>query len=396
MKTVPLFYWMHGENVTQNFAKMIDWALSRHGFNVIHICASAPDFHENLQNLFRSRQIAFGFSLTHAALNLHVNNAPIWDILPIKYFVYLLDAPIYYINSPLMQKLLFETENKLVFGLPDADYQSLLSEAARRRGKPVSTMFLPFGAMPPHLCDRPWAERDLEISIFGNVGRELSAQHIRETVEESFRSYDSSMVSLETLIAVVNEILNNPTSGNVTLQLMKEFNLKAEDVLFDLRWQKLSVDVDSLIKRYRRLQIVRKLSGHKINAFGAGWDQLAGDIPGLVIHGSRKYEDQHEIFRRSRLGLNVDPNWDFGVHDRVFNTAVAGAVSLTQHNRFATSALPHAEACLCYAQNGDDIADVVAEHHGRLEEIALEGLKRTNSLHAWDQRILQVTEYLSS
>ena len=47
------------------------------------------------------------------------------------------------------------------------------------------------------------------------------------------------------------------------------------------------------------------------------------------------YDQQFNIFSQTKFVLNLDPNWTYGVHDRVFNALGSGAAVMTNENHYS-------------------------------------------------------------
>jgi spore maturation protein CgeB len=105
-----------------------------------------------------------------------------------------------------------------------------------------------------------------------------------------------------------------------------------------------------------------------------------------TVHGPVPYLEQFEVFRRSRLVLNLDPNWSHGVHDRVFNAMSVGTPALTNDNAWASSCLDDGHDSLLFTDAQGAVAQLLS-HRGRTEAMANAAVKTLGrGLHRWRDR----------
>ncbi len=395
MKSIAFFYWEHEDGVTQKFYEMMSNSLQKFGYNVIPMCPSAADFDSQCTRLACSAQLDFCIGLTPQSVNISVNGTPIWKYLDYPFFIYILDTPIYHLVSASMQELLLEKNRKIVFGYPDANQMKIMSKACKLHKIKHESLFIPFAAPRNPNKINTWGNRDIEISVFGNVGKEISAHNLESSAHDTLKKYSNTDIPITRWVECIHNYINSSLPMNVTDSLLHQSGVEINKI-FDPIWCSALTDADSFIKRFRRIQIVKSLKGKKINTYGTGWDNYDNEISNMVHHGKTPYQKQFEIFNRSKISVNIDPNWDFGVHDRVFNAASVGAISLTQRNPYIESILPDGVGCLCYAPNGSDIADAINDNTSLLEEISYEGHRRTQLFHNWDYRTAEIIAYMTN
>lgn len=95
--------------------------------------------------------------------------------------------------------------------------------------------------------------------------------------------------------------------------------------------------IDLYVRHYFRGEVVKTLvdSGQKVYCFGAGWDLLDCEHPENIMNGNVLDSlGCLQQISRSKISLNVMPWFKDGAHDRVFNSMLNGAVSLSDGSRY--------------------------------------------------------------
>ena len=212
-------------------------------------------------------------------------------------------------------------------------------------------------------------------------------------LEEIFSDFKDGPAPFRRLIEAVREIHHHPR-GAVITQLMELLSISARD-LADKRWSVLVGVVDSYVKRHRRLDIVKQFvkSKRKLHLFGMGWEWLAAENCNVVLHGSREWSKQDEVFDQSKILLHID-NTQGGANDRVFWATAKGAALLAQRNPTVDVALVDGVGYLGYDQTGADILEVIDRTDDELEAIAASGSLKSRAHHTWDDRIRDAVQYM--
>ena len=94
--------------------------------------------------------------------------------------------------------------------------------------------------------------------------------------------------------------------------------------------------LDLKARHYFRGKAVRALTDHgiRVSVFGSGYEKLQLKKPeNLLIHGNVNSERCLQEIGNAKLSLNVMPWFKDGAHDRVYNSMLNGAVSLTDPSK---------------------------------------------------------------
>lgn len=95
------------------------------------------------------------------------------------------------------------------------------------------------------------------------------------------------------------------------------------------------------IRTWVRKRIGEELirSGIKIHLCGTGWESILEKYPDnqVVLHGDVPMVDTPELYRKTKLAINVLPMFKNGTHDRIATAQINGATVLTDGNEFLRS-----------------------------------------------------------
>ncbi len=86
---------------------------------------------------------------------------------------------------------------------------------------------------------------------------------------------------------------------------------------------------DAYVRCYTRKQLILELDKcrHNVELFGSLWDELK--LKHATIHREIPFNLTFTIFAKSKISVNIMPNFKAGAHDRVFSSQLNGAVVLT-------------------------------------------------------------------
>ncbi len=161
------------------------------------------------------------------------------------------------------------------------------------------------------------------------------------------------------------------------------------------------VFIDLMIRHYFRGQAVKALTdgGIKVHIFGTGFEQLSLKHPeNLIIHGRVDSRKCLDVISNARISLNVMPWFKDGSHDRIFNTMLNGALSLS-------------DPSVCMKEHFTDWKDIVffsllemdslpdkaqdlLSNPEKLRAIAENGQKNARAHHTWRSRAIEILDII--
>ncbi len=129
-----------------------------------------------------------------------------------------------------------------------------------------------------------------------------------------------------------------------------------------------------------RIRIVKKLmeSGLDFTICGAGWEDINAEITSshAILRGDVPMIETPELYRNTKLAINVLPMFKGGTHDRIATAQINGAAVITDGNDFLRSLYKPDEIEFFDLSEADTLADrirqIMADPH-RLYETAIKG-----------------------
>ena len=144
---------------------------------------------------------------------------------------------------------------------------------------------------------------------------------------------------------------------------------------------------DAYVRCINRKNLVLELDkcNHNFHIFGALWEEL--DLKHATLHREIPFNLTFTVFSKSKISVNIMPNFKAGSHDRVFSGQLNGAVSLTDPTTLLLSEYQHDQNILFYDLNHmDEISSMVDSHLDKpdeLKKIAQGGFNIANANHTW-------------
>ena len=157
--------------------------------------------------------------------------------------------------------------------------------------------------------------------------------------------------------------------------------------------------LDLQARHYYRGRAVAAIAdaGFRIEVYGAGYDTLECAHPeNLSIHGNVNSLRCLEAIAQAKVSLNVMPWFKDGAHDRVFNTMLNGAVSLSDHSRFLDENFTDNKDISFYSLS--DIGSLPEKYSGiindrdLLEYITGNAFRKAAESHTWAARAKELTK----
>ncbi len=157
--------------------------------------------------------------------------------------------------------------------------------------------------------------------------------------------------------------------------------------------------VDEYIRAYFRERVVKEIakSGIPFEVYGWASDDLL-QYSNVAFKERVCFADMLEIYQKNRFVLNVQAWTKDGIHERVLNTMLAGAVSVTDPAKFIEREFCDGESVLLYhldeLEKLPEMLRYYMEHPDIAEEIALKGHKIVSEKHTWQIRAGEVLDLL--
>ncbi len=145
---------------------------------------------------------------------------------------------------------------------------------------------------------------------------------------------------------------------------------------------------DTYVRCVNRKNLVLALDKceHKLDLFGGLWEEL--NLKHATIHREIPFNLTFTVFSKSKLCVNIMPNFKAGSHDRVFSAQLNGAVALTDPTTLLKKEYKDGENILFYELDDIDAvtakADAALLEPSTLKKIAQMGYSIAAKNHTWD------------
>lgn len=336
------------------------------------------------------------------------NGVSIWDNREIPCLNIVVDHPFYYHKfRPLLPKryVQFSIDREheaylrrffpeIVSGgfLPLAGTEYIISEEKRHQGMVVSANGrryeddLGSGWIP-------YKKRSMDIVFTGNyTSVEKLKPHLREVSEEYAEFY----------FRMIDDFLKHPElsmDAGIEKHLWNEVEGIDEAGIRECMPHMIFVDL--YVRFAFRAKAVQTLVDHgfRVDVFGGGWEQLPCKHPeNLLVHGMVDSAMCLKKISDGKISLNVMPWFKDGAHDRVFNSMLCGAVSLTDPSRYLREIFQDGENVVFYELNDWEgllqKAEYLLHNEEEAERIALAGREVSRNFHTWENRGQVIDQYI--
>ncbi|SDB07865.1 Glycosyl transferases group 1 [Pseudobutyrivibrio sp. YE44] len=145
---------------------------------------------------------------------------------------------------------------------------------------------------------------------------------------------------------------------------------------------------DTYIRCLNRKKLVEALDkcDYNFHLFGGLWEEL--DLKHATLHREIPFNLTFTVFAKSKISVNIMPNFKAGSHDRVFSGQLNGAVSLTDPTTLLNQEYNNNENILFYNLNNlDSVTEQVnsaLSNPSELKKIAQAGYDLASQHHTWD------------
>jgi hypothetical protein len=376
-KIALIMLWDHPNYVTQNFSWAISAAIQSYNQNVRYISVSQP-IEPQFSNI-NPANISFVLCIGHEPLNIVINGKKLYDFFDCPFYVYVLDTPIYNLRSDLLIEYFKRStiDNRLKILFAERIYLDLYSTYQLNGSRP-KIEFMPFAAFP----SLPLKEEKVDrLVVIGGLGTELHTHsNLLEPTIDSYNPYEVSQNQINDLIDTIED---NKFTGNATTHIVRIFRLDPED-LIDTDFLNFACAVDSYLKKRNRIRAIDSLQDCPTDFYGPGWDIKYSGSSNFRFFGEIKHTQVSEIISRYKVLLNFDPNWEDGVHDRVFTTLANGTNLITNENLFLNEIEGKSGNIYKYYPNIPNIKELAED---AIESWVDSEIKSVLLYHSWHERI---------
>ncbi len=330
MPTAVIFVWNHDLNAVVPFGAGVGNALR------------ALDYEVTLVNISDLDQVRAALPLAGCDVAVSVGSPPlsikvddnwIFDVFGKVFWFYILD-PIFYdiarVPGTLEYVRASADSTRLKFLCPDGATNMILNQLAQG-----SSHYYPFaGFFTPYSGREPRLQRILVIST---IGMELGPVAEDTGWGDLVRMGNLALKDEYALEEITHfaEALGSPL--DIMTILNGRYGCDANDLLTMDMCRYLAA-LDSYQKRRRRILAVTALKDFPIDIYGIGWERYHSIFSNARLLGPLQHQNIGDACTRYSALLNLDPNWDHGLHPRVY-TALGHGCKVITNNSFTLAEL---------------------------------------------------------
>lgn len=302
----------------------------------------------------KPQDVARVYSLGSVPLTFKIGNQWLWQHFACPVSAYLLDAPIYDIGRvPAFNRFIVDArlDRRLSLCAPETGYRDWLGAAldVTWHHVPFAPFAAPDAAMPTAQDVQP------RVCVIGTVGSELGGQ-CNLPLAEALRAWFGAEMPPGGPDDLAAALLAPEADPLPARQLSQAMRWAPQECLQPQRLKGL-LALDSWVKRHRRLLAVRSLGQVPVDFFGTGWQGLLGTQAHHRHVGQVAHQDIARLMPHYQAVLNFDPNWQGGVHDRVYTAAAMGVPVITNEAAPLAALQQQGAALLSYACNGPSLEE---------------------------------------
>ncbi|MBR4708229.1 MAG: glycosyltransferase family 1 protein [Pseudobutyrivibrio sp.] len=144
---------------------------------------------------------------------------------------------------------------------------------------------------------------------------------------------------------------------------------------------------DAYVRCINRKKLVEALDkcSNNLHLFGALWEELA--LKHATLHREIPFNLTFTVFAKSKISVNIMPNFKAGSHDRVFSAQLNGAVSLTDPTTLLLKEYEDKKNILFYdlkdINAATEILNSSLKDLSQLKKIAQAGYEVASKRHTW-------------
>lgn len=319
------------------------------------------------------------FSCSFDLMGLACNESFLWDSLELKHLQYSLDAP-------LKSAVALKSYRAILTIADNADYEQL------RTMNETAIHFLP-NAADAHDLQMGSNERALDLTFFGNY---LHTADDKQRWKFYFTKEVCELLELAAHIAITDpkaSLIYAIQKANTTL------NINFQGVKLNFLYHYLA----RYCKAQDRCNLLHCLKEFNVHIFGGqdgkiGWKKNISHLPNAILHFPLSYKEAQGIAGQSKFIVNSSPQCRQGLHPRIVEGIVAGAMIITNESLFLQKEFPGESALLYYTPGKEkelqeEIASLLANEEKRKERV-LNGQRVLLQKHTWDIRADTILKYI--
>jgi hypothetical protein len=303
---------------TEMMAQSLASALDANGYDS-HIVSIDDGTFENLRGLLSDPQLALVMTTGTLPLQIASGGVPIWRALApgVQFITYIIDAwPYDAVRVEACRNFMSDWQQ-----MAHLHVASLEANDARLIG--ARAHYMPSGAYPAPRRRGPKLHPE-RLLIWASANKELAVTAVHSEFEQTLAANNHWGLD-QRRIGRVAEALRHTEVVHGLGAIAAALEQPLADVVQPAALIALCA-IDSCLKRYRRVKVVRALKGLPVDIYGENWQQHVGQAPSfrlLTPNPNHNHAFSHICQHYAGL-VNFDPNFGHGTNERAISALALG------------------------------------------------------------------------
>jgi hypothetical protein len=324
---------------TDMMAQSLASALNNNGYDACVVSIEDGAALEMLTNLLRDPRLALLMTTGTLPLQLAANGQPIWRAIApaVQFITYIVDAwPYDFARVEPFRSYMSDWRER-----PNLHIASLEANDASLIGPRAH--YMPTGAYPaPHR--RGSKQHPGRLMVWASANKELAISPVHSEFEETlaannFWGLDAPRIARVAEALRYTELVHGLSAIAAALDAPLQAVVKPEAMV-------ALCALDSNLKRYRRVKVVKALKGLPVDIYGENWYQHVGEVRSFrILTPEPNHNHAFGHICQDYAGLvNFDPNFGHGTNERAV-TALAMGIPIANNFNLRTD---HMTGCIPY------------------------------------------------
>jgi hypothetical protein len=303
---------------TEMMAQSLASALDANGYDS-HIVSINDASFQGLSALLKDPQLALVMTTGTLPLQVAVGGVPIWRALApgVQFITYIIDAwPYDAVRVEACRQFLDDWPRQ-----PNLHLASLEANDARLIGPRAH--YMPSGAYPAPRRSEPKLHPE-RLLIWASANKELAVTPVHDDFETTIAannvwSLDSARIARAAEALRHTEVVHGLSAIAAALDEPIEEAMQAGALV-------TLCAIDSCLKRYRRVKVVKALQGLPVDIYGENWQQHVGNVASFrLLTPDPNHNHAFSYLCQHYAGFfNFDPNFGHGTNERAVSALALG------------------------------------------------------------------------
>jgi hypothetical protein len=303
---------------TDMMAQSLASALSANGYDP-QIVTIEDDSFQGLNALLADPHLGLVMTTGTLPLQIKARQQPVWRAVApnVQFITYIIDAwPYDFARVDACRAFLADWQHQ-----PNLHLASLEANDARLIGPRAH--YMPSGSYPAPRRQAP-KENPGRLLVWGSANKELAVSPVHDAFEATLAANNPWGLDPRRM-ARAAEALRHTTITHGLSAIAAALDEPLASLVEPARVVAVCA-IDSCLKRYRRVKVVKALAGMPVDIFGENWQQHVGNVASFrLLTPDPNHNHAFSYICQHYAGLfNFDPNFGHGTNERAVSALALG------------------------------------------------------------------------